>query len=710
MDVETANDLRENEIPDDMVLEIDDSCNASTEANDDNEIDNAATQLSKDSNADRECEGALDENDSADCVLVHVQPRGGPESVGESNEVADSMTKCVKNNQDSSAVGTGDSVGTHYLVDVSNEDPTDVKMTEADKVKGRSEKPTDADENWVVIDEANEEENSEFANSVPAEGSTAENPDITDEQNADPFYCAACNVRCEDNKAYFMHTRGMMHTLNSGATKTEPQKPDSEKKCDEGLEDEGEKEEEDDDNCQESWLAYKAESDNYYCEICECSMNSIQNYETHLKGGRHIKNVKNRAIGAPIKKPKGKTAFGNHLAKIVDQEPMLQQMIEKCKEPIIGLQYVTEFCHVDPEFEPVYACNLCESKCDVRMIIKHLTGFKHRIAYMKKHFVNYAVLTQHSSRKSDQTTVAETYAAEIEAKEGRQKMVVRLETSYVNSAGLEPSEYKKRRSSATRSISPRSDSSGEHWRSRKGYRRSRSRSRSRSHGRHRSRYSRSPPGYRRRGQSSERHERDYRDFYRNERFRQGLASMYQRYPTQYPLNQGVPYGAAAAGYGYSALPSGQFSKYRASMPLASPASMTYQGFSNQISYPPPRMQYGASGGFHSAPSLLPAPSMVPPVMPPTDSAADKMSSYYQGHFGASTSKYGVGKANAANRSSLSRMGSTTLSSVASSVSANLTDDTDEAGEISKVIAEAILKYKLQKSQEKRASDMPFYRF
>lgn len=74
----------------------------------------------------------------------------------------------------------------------------------------------------------------------------------------------------------------------------------------------------------------------------------------------------------------------------------------------------------------------------------------------KKHFVNYAVLTQHSSRKSDQTTVAETYAAEIEAKEGRQKMVVRLETSYVNSAGLEPSEYKKRRSSATRSISPRS--------------------------------------------------------------------------------------------------------------------------------------------------------------------------------------------------------------------------------------------------------------
>lgn len=80
MDVETVIDLRENEIPDDMILEIDDSCNASTEANDGNEIDTAATQLPKDSNADRECEGALDENDSADCVLEHVQPSGEPES------------------------------------------------------------------------------------------------------------------------------------------------------------------------------------------------------------------------------------------------------------------------------------------------------------------------------------------------------------------------------------------------------------------------------------------------------------------------------------------------------------------------------------------------------------------------------------------------------------------------------------------------------
>lgn len=139
-----------------------------------------------------------------------------------------------------------------------------------------------------------------------------------------------------------------------------------------------------------------------------------------------------------------------------------------------------------------------------------------------------------------------------------------------------------------------------------------------------------------------RHELDYRDFYRNERFRQSLASMYQHYPTQYPLNQGVPYGAAAAGYRYSsALPSGQFSEYRASLSLTNPASMTYQGFSNQISYPSPRMQYGASGGFHSALSLLPPPSMVPPVMPPTESAEDKTSPYYHNRFGASTSKYGV---------------------------------------------------------------------
>lgn len=121
--------------------------------------------------------------------------------VGESTQVADSMTECVKSSQDSAAASTCDpvdvpdvgitnaldvviqdsaAVGTHDLTDLGNEESMDVKMTEAkaDKVKDQSEEPNDTDEKWVVLDEANEEENSEFTNSAPAEGSKAKTPDI----------------------------------------------------------------------------------------------------------------------------------------------------------------------------------------------------------------------------------------------------------------------------------------------------------------------------------------------------------------------------------------------------------------------------------------------------------------------------------------------------------------------------------------------------
>lgn len=77
-------------------------------------------------------------------------------------------------------------------------------------------------------------------------------------------------------------------------------------------------------------------------------------------------------------------------------------------------------------------------------IIYHLLGWNwilciYLSAFQKKHYIKSAVLVQHGLRKSNQTSEAENYAAEIEAKEGRQKMVVRLETDSSNdSAGLEP--------------------------------------------------------------------------------------------------------------------------------------------------------------------------------------------------------------------------------------------------------------------------------
>ena len=44
--------------------------------------------------------------------------------------------------------------------------------------------------------------------------------------------------------------------------------------------------------------------------------------------------------------------------------------------------------------------------------------------------MNYSIIVNQLTRKSEQTPLAEEFAREIEATEGRQKMVVRLESSF----------------------------------------------------------------------------------------------------------------------------------------------------------------------------------------------------------------------------------------------------------------------------------------
>ena len=50
----------------------------------------------------------------------------------------------------------------------------------------------------------------------------------------------------------------------------------------------------------------------------------------------------------------------------------------------------------------------------------------------RENYMNYQIIVQQSSRKSSQTALAEEYAQEIEDKEGRQKMEVRLESGFSN--------------------------------------------------------------------------------------------------------------------------------------------------------------------------------------------------------------------------------------------------------------------------------------
>ena len=48
----------------------------------------------------------------------------------------------------------------------------------------------------------------------------------------------------------------------------------------------------------------------------------------------------------------------------------------------IGLDYLTEYQMVDPSSDPCYICDLCQSKMDMRQVINHVIGIKHRHKYL----------------------------------------------------------------------------------------------------------------------------------------------------------------------------------------------------------------------------------------------------------------------------------------------------------------------------------------
>ena len=61
----------------------------------------------------------------------------------------------------------------------------------------------------------------------------------------------------------------------------------------------------------------------------------------------------------------------------------LHDTIIKSREPVVGLDYLTEFLPVsDPELDPEYQCELCGNKGNAHGMLSHILGRKHRQAFV----------------------------------------------------------------------------------------------------------------------------------------------------------------------------------------------------------------------------------------------------------------------------------------------------------------------------------------
>lgn len=78
------------------------------------------------------------------------------------------------------------------------------------------------------------------------------------------------------------------------------------------------------------------------------------------------------APGEPV--PPG---FENEVKPVAE----LQAKIDKCRMPMVGLEYLLELTLGDNK-EPGYLCVLCEKRGDPRTIIDHITSYKHRLKYL----------------------------------------------------------------------------------------------------------------------------------------------------------------------------------------------------------------------------------------------------------------------------------------------------------------------------------------
>ncbi|GIX82787.1 uncharacterized protein CDAR_377821 [Caerostris darwini] len=144
----------------------------------------------------------------------------------------------------------------------------------------------------------------------------------------------------------------------------------------------------------------------YYCDICKLNVFSESNWNSHISGKKHVKAQKALKIHELAKSSLSPSLFvhqskdayqhnkffiappGMKRIELFHATSKIQNLCEEVLNcSIVGMKYVWE---VRGKREITYYCSLCESPCAVTSIMPHLTGYKHRLRYLKEYdFATY---------------------------------------------------------------------------------------------------------------------------------------------------------------------------------------------------------------------------------------------------------------------------------------------------------------------------------
>ncbi|KAG6927939.1 hypothetical protein G0U57_008991 [Chelydra serpentina] len=155
----------------------------------------------------------------------------------------------------------------------------------------------------------------------------------------------------------------------------------------------------------------------FYCEVCKVPCMSSISLQSHFRGAKHKK--RERAMNAyrapapviyetqrPVKR------------KLTKDITCLKDFMKdpKREEPLVGLEHVVEI-RFEGRREPHYECKLCEFNTEMAPMIEHLSGYKHRRAYISKEFPD-KMKKNTAGVKEDKVSFLRRIARELEKTEG----------------------------------------------------------------------------------------------------------------------------------------------------------------------------------------------------------------------------------------------------------------------------------------------------
>ncbi|PAA78749.1 hypothetical protein BOX15_Mlig023140g3 [Macrostomum lignano] len=311
------------------------------------------------------------------------------------------------------------------------------------------------------------------------DGDNDDDDEDEDDDDDDWSFCKLCNQEFRSERGYLAHLRGVTHMKNA-LDRAASKKPHMFRE-ERARQEVAVKAEASAQAKHQMWVDAQVGAIKrsglggiFECLLCNVKCNSQKSLDFHVNGDKHKKLIEERVKELEAAQREKDAAEAAEQAKKAEAEaaqkaeaeaklkaeqaaaaakqqqqkqkssggrgakPTLraQTLLNSCLEPLLGLQYVTEYQRINPMLECRCYCELCNLNFPVAELINHATGIRHRRLFFRAHYPDlFAILSQDRSPRSVKIRRYSVYAQRVEDWEGRKKMNLKVEVETTDESG-----------------------------------------------------------------------------------------------------------------------------------------------------------------------------------------------------------------------------------------------------------------------------------